>query len=77
MKCSLCDRETVNDNYCRFHMKAYENVVVNYVRWNDALEVCWKEYLREIVMNPLAGQWAKEVAQHLTKTGEQPNVKVS
>jgi hypothetical protein len=58
-------------------MKAYENVIDNYVRWKEASEVGWKEYLREIVMNPLAGQWAKEVAQHLTKTGEQPNVKVS
>ena len=77
MKCLLCDRNAVNDNYCRFHMKAYERILDNYVQWKRASEVDWKEYLREIVMNPLAGQWAKEVAQHLTQTGEQTNVKVS
>jgi len=58
-------------------MKAYEKILDNYVRWKEALEVDWKEYLREIAMNPLTGQWAKEVAQHLTKTGEQTDVEVS
>jgi DNA topoisomerase-1 len=77
MKCSLCDREALKDDFCRFHVKAYENVVNNYAQWKKALEVSWKEYLREIAVNPLAGQWAREIAQHLLQTGEQPNVKVS
>jgi hypothetical protein len=49
----------------------------SYGKWKKALDICWKEYLSEIVMNPLTGQWAKDVAQHLIKTGEQPDVKVS
>jgi hypothetical protein len=77
MKCSLCDRETLRGDFCRFHMKAYENVIENYARWRKASELSWKEYLREVAINPLAGQWTKEVAQHLLKTGEQTNVKVS
>jgi hypothetical protein len=31
----------------------------------------WKEYLSQIANNPLTGEWAKEVAQYLMKTGEQ------
>jgi hypothetical protein len=34
------------------------------------LEVSWKEYLSEIVKNPLTGEWAKEVAECLISEGE-------
>jgi hypothetical protein len=36
-----------------------------YEAWKKALGISWKEYLNEIVKNPLTGEWAKEVAQHL------------
>jgi hypothetical protein len=42
--------------------------------WKKALEISWKEYLNEIVRNPLTGEWAKEVAEHLMKCGEDRNV---
>jgi hypothetical protein len=51
-------------------MKAYESIKKKYVAWKKALEISWGEYLREIVKNPLTGEWAKEVAEYLTKTGE-------
>jgi hypothetical protein len=77
VKCVLCDREAVAGDYCTLHSKACENLTNSYGKWKKALNICWKEYLSEIVMNPLTGQWAKDVAQHLIKTGEQPDVKVS
>jgi hypothetical protein len=55
-------------------MKAYESIVRKYGLWKNALEVSWKEYLSEIVKNPLTGEWAKEVAEYLIKSGEKPNV---
>jgi hypothetical protein len=55
-------------------MKAYENIIKKYELWKNALEVSWKEYLSEIVKNPLTGEWAKEVAEYLIKSGEKPNV---
>jgi hypothetical protein len=55
-------------------MKAYESIVRKYELWRKALEISWKEYLSEIAKNPLTGEWAKEVAEHLSKSGEKQNV---
>jgi hypothetical protein len=51
-------------------MKAYESILEKYDLWKRAMEISWKEYLSEIVKNPLTGEWAKEVAEHLIKSGE-------
>lgn len=74
MKCVICNREASKDGYCELHMKAYESISKKYELWKKALEVSWKEYLSEIVKNPLTGEWAKEVAEHLIKSGEKQNV---
>jgi len=55
-------------------MKAYESITKKYDLWKKALEISWKEYLSEIVKNPLTGEWAKQVAEYLIKSGESQNV---
>jgi hypothetical protein len=75
MRCVVCGREAAAGDYCQLHNKAHKNLVKNYIRWKRASDVTWKEYLSEVVMNPLTGHWAKEVAQYLTKIGEQIDVK--
>lgn len=75
MRCVLCDREADTGDYCRLHVKARENLMGKYNQWKERLDIGWKEYLSQIAMNPLTGQWAKEVAQHLIKTGEPSDVK--
>jgi hypothetical protein len=52
-------------------MKAHENIAEKYELWKRALEISWKEYLSEIVKNPFTGEWVKEVAEYLTKSGEE------
>ena len=69
MKCEICKKEA-KSRYCDHHQKAYENVVENFGSWRKALEISWEDYLKEIIKNPLTGKWAKEVAEHLIKTGE-------
>ncbi|MEM1564680.1 MAG: hypothetical protein QW734_00185 [Candidatus Bathyarchaeia archaeon] len=72
MKCSICQREALHNGFCELHAKAYENIVKKYEFWKKALNISWKEYLREVAKNPFTGEWAKEVAEHLIKTsGEQ------
>lgn len=38
------------------------------------MAVSWKEYLSEIIKNPLTGEWSRELAEHLMKSGEEQNV---
>ncbi len=70
MKCVICNRNAGEKGYCELHMKAYESIVEKYDSWKRAMKISWKEYLSEIVKNPLTGEWAKEVAEHLIKNGE-------
>ena len=74
MKCKLCDREAAQNTYCRPHSEAYKNIARKYEVWKKAVGISWKEYLSEIAENPLTGEWAKEVAEYLVKTGEEQDV---
>jgi len=66
LKCKVCERETAaNSEYCELHEAAHRNLIEKYEDWKKALGISWKEYLNEIVKNPLTGEWAKEVAQRL------------
>jgi len=74
LRCVVCNREAAEKGYCELHMKAYESVIKKYNLWKKALEISWKEYLNQIVNNPLTGEWAKEVVEHLMKSGEKQDV---
>jgi len=74
LKCKICNKEAENDSYCELHKRAYDSIVKKYEFWKKALEISWKEYLSEIAKNPLTGEWAKEVAEHIIKSGEEQNV---
>ncbi len=69
MKCKICNREN-EDDYCKTHRKAYENIARKYTLWRNALDISWKEYLSEIAKNPLTGEYAREVAEYLNNNGE-------
>jgi hypothetical protein len=78
LKCAICYREAVGkESYCKFHSKAYENLVRKYDSWKRALELSWKEYLSEVVKNSSTGEWVKEVAQHLINNEEKHDVQES
>ena len=65
-KCKICSKGTNGkDEYCELHAKAYENVTRKYDDWKKALNIGWKNYLNEILINPLTGESVREVAQQL------------
>ena len=74
MKCAICSKEADEKVYCELHTKAYESIVEKYDVWEAAMGISWKEYLSEIIKNPLTGEWAKEVAEHLVESGEKKGV---
>jgi hypothetical protein len=65
LKCAVCDNEAFKQAYCELHAKAYENITRKYRHWKKAMNISWKEYLSQIAENPLTGECAKQVAQHL------------
>lgn len=65
MKCKICSKEAVDKEYCRLHEKAHRNLMDKFEMWKEALDLSWKDYLNEIVKNPLTGTKAKEVAETL------------
>jgi hypothetical protein len=74
LNCKICQRKSVKNGFCLLHLKAYENIVEKYDFWRNAQGISWKEYLSEIEQNPLTGEWAKEVANHLINSEETKNV---
>lgn len=56
--------------YCDLHIEAYRNILGKYEVWKKAMDISWKDYLSELIKNPLTGNWAKEVAEKLLKDGE-------
>ena len=65
-QCKACSKEANEKGaYCELHAKAYENILHKYDRWKKALGIAWKDYLNEVIKNPLTGVWAKEVALQL------------
>jgi len=76
VKCKICSKEAISE-YCELHEKAYESLVKTYDDWKKALEISWKEYLKEVVRNQYSGVWAKEVAQYLLEKGDKNRDKTS
>ncbi len=74
MKCPLCDRAADREDLCALHSRANKNLVKKFEAWRIALQISWQEYLNEIAKNQFTGQWAKEVAEHLTGLGEKESV---
>jgi hypothetical protein len=65
LKCKACNKEAGGKNFCPLHLKAYDNIVTKYDVWRKAVEISWREYLKEIEKNSLTGEGAKEVAKYL------------
>ena len=68
MKCEICGREA-SSQFCDLHKTAYENLVEKFEVWKKALKITWTGYLDEILRNPDAGIWVKEVAKQLVSQG--------
>ena len=77
MQCPICGRKADEQGYCKIHTKIRGIIIAKYYRWRKAMEISWKEYLSEIAKNPLTGEWAREVAQHLIEMENQRNVENS
>ena len=67
--CRLCKRECApSSTLCKYHLAAKRSVESAYRQWNEAYGgIAWKEYLQRISQDTETGEWAKQVADLLSK----------
>ena len=65
MKCKICNRTAIKQEFCLLHLQAYQNILEKFEVWRHASNVDWSQFLSEIQKNSLTGVWAKEVAMQL------------
>jgi hypothetical protein len=65
VECRICHKQTIDKDYCLLHKKAHQNLTEKFEEWRKALDISWKDYLREIMKNPATGIRAREVAETL------------
>lgn len=70
--CTLCKRDCAqSSDLCKYHLTAKRNVESGYKRWSEAYGgMTWKEYLQKVAQNQETGQWAREVAELLSRQAE-------
>jgi len=67
--CRLCKRECApSSTLCKYHLAAKRSVESAYRQWNEAYGgIAWKVYLQRISQDTETGEWAKQVADLLSK----------
>ncbi len=69
-RCILCGRRREGGSeYCEYHHNAYSKLRDSYERWRRALFIDWGVFLKEVTENSETGEWAREVAESLLRTG--------
>ena len=65
-ECSICGRRSKDESdFCPYHDTAYDNLKKAFESWKLSLNIDWPCFLREIVDNPVTGDWCKEVANYV------------
>jgi len=67
--CLLCKRRTApGSTLCAYHQLAKNNIESAYPVWKEAYGgMTWKQYLEQVKRNTQTGDWAREVAEFLSK----------
>ena len=68
-RCSLCQREEVEGDYCGYHRVAHASLVEAFGAWDKSVELTWNGFLDEVVQAKETGEWAKDVARDLLSNG--------
>ncbi|WEU40899.1 MAG: hypothetical protein OdinLCB4_003015 [Candidatus Odinarchaeum yellowstonii] len=74
MGCPIC--EDVGEELCENHKSAYTSIIEAFKKWQTALQIDWRDYLKKIIENEYTGRWAREVAEYLLcRKNSPPEVK--
>ncbi len=60
--CQACKRKAESEDFCKYHMLAYEVLKQNYGAWCNAYgKLSWKEYFERLLRGKETGSWIKDV----------------
>jgi DNA topoisomerase-1 len=68
--CVICGREAVDDNLCRYHLEALNNLRIAYDGWKTATGLEWESYLEKLVLIEETGRWVIDVIEHIKQRND-------
>jgi hypothetical protein len=66
----VCDETPRSGRFCRWHNRAFKQILRKYPAWKAAKDVSPEDYLKEIVELPETGQWVGDVARYILADGK-------
>jgi hypothetical protein len=63
--CGICGRDISEDELCRYHHKASNNLKVAYEGWKKATGINWEDYLVRISHIEETGRWVIDVIEYI------------
>ncbi len=66
-KCVICSRDVVDNDLCRYHLEALNNLRMAHDGWKKATGLDWENYMEKLVLIEETGRWVIDVIEHLKK----------
>ncbi len=63
--CGICGRDTSEDELCRYHHEASNNLSAAYEGWKEATGINWEDYLVRISQIEETGRWVLDVIEYI------------
>ncbi len=64
-KCSICGRDAVDNDLCRYHLEALNNLRIAYDGWKTATRLDWENYMEKLLLIEETGRWVIDVIEHI------------
>jgi hypothetical protein len=63
--CEICGRDASDDELCRYHLEALNNLKTGYDGWKKATGMNWEDYMEKIVHIEETGRWVLDVIERI------------
>ncbi|MHA1944349.1 MAG: hypothetical protein ACW96M_08140 [Candidatus Thorarchaeota archaeon] len=67
MKCGICGRNAKENELCRYHLEAMNNLRAAFGGWKTATGLGWTEYLERLVQIEGTGRWVVDVIEYVNQ----------
>lgn len=68
--CGICGRDASDDELCRYHHEALNNLRIAYEGWKKATGINWEDYMVKVAQIEETGRWVIDVIEHITSQND-------